>query len=357
MKLGFGLYRHQLTEENFRFARQCGAEALVIHLVDYFRGQEQRDNQPVSDDAWGLAGDPLDPIWSEVSLLRLQEMAKKEGLVIWAIENFDPSMWYDILLDGPRKHEQMAMLQDLIRRLGRAGIQVMGYNFSIAGVAGRKSGPLARGQAETVYVDGPDERPIPRGMVWNMWYDREAGDGHLEFFSHDELWGRLSWFLDNLLPVAEEAGIKLAAHPDDPPFAVLRRSPRLIYEPWMFEKLVQLHPSPANCLEFCVGTAAEMQGEGDLYTVLDNLSRQGRIAYLHLRNVKGKVPHYWETFIDEGDVDILRVLEILARNGFDGLIIPDHSPLMSCAAPWHAGMAYAMGYIRAVLQTLGRKVP
>ncbi|WP_347245209.1 hypothetical protein [Thermogutta sp.] len=67
MKLGFGLYRHQLTTENFRFARQCGAEWLVVHLVDYFRGRGSIDNQPVGDDAWGWAGDPHDPIWSEES--------------------------------------------------------------------------------------------------------------------------------------------------------------------------------------------------------------------------------------------------------------------------------------------------
>ncbi|MGB9687973.1 mannonate dehydratase, partial [Thermogutta sp.] len=277
--------------------------------------------------------------------------AEKEGLKIWAIENFDPSMWYDILLDGPRKEEQMQLLQEVIRRLGRVGIAVMGYNFSIAGVAGRKMGPFARGQAETVFVDGRDERPLPDGMVWNMWY-RERGPGHIAFFSHDELWRRLKWFLDRLIPVAEQAGVRLAAHPDDPPFPVLRQTPRLIYEPWMFQKLIDLHPSPANALEFCVGTSAEMQGEGDLYDILDACSRQGRIAYVHLRNVKGKIPKYQETFLDEGDVDVRKVLQILRRNNFDGVIIPDHTPLLSCAAPWHGGMAYAMGYIRAMLQSL-----
>ena len=73
---------------------------------------------------------------------------------------------------------------------------------------------------------------------------------------------------------------------------------------------------------------------------------------MHLRNVHGKVPSYRETFIDDGDVDILRVLRILKQNGFKGVIIPDHAPQMACAAPWHAGMAYALGYLRAGLQAL-----
>ena len=95
--------------------------------------------------------------------------------------------------------------------------------------------------------------------------------------------------------------------------------------------------------------------EGDIYETVDNYSRQQRLGYVHLRNVRGKVPHYRETFIDDGDVDVLRVLAILHRNHFRGVIIPDHTPQMSCAAPWHAGMAYALGYLQAGLQSL--KVP
>jgi mannonate dehydratase len=88
---------------------------------------------------------------------------------------------------------------------------------------------------------------------------------------------------------------------------------------------------------------------------VDNYSRQGKLAYVHFRNVRGKVPFYKETFIDEGDVDMLRVLRILKKNGYDGVLIPDHAPQMACAAPWHAGMAYALGYMRAALQAIERE--
>jgi mannonate dehydratase len=115
-----------------------------------------------------------------------------------------------------------------------------------------------------------------------------------------------------------------------------------------------LKPSPRNALEFCVGTLAEMT-EGDIYDAVETYSRQGKLAYVHLRNVCGKVPFYKETFIDDGDVDVLRVLRILQRNNFTGVIIPDHAPQMSCAAPWHAGMAYALGYLRAGLQVVERE--
>src|SRR5262249_25578218 len=106
-----------------------------------------------------------------------------------------------------------------------------------------------------------------------------------------------------------------------------------------------------NALEFCVGTVAEMS-EGDVYEAVDTYSRQGKLAYVHLRNVRGKVPFYRETFIDDGEVDAQRVLRILRRNQFQGVLIPDHAPQMTCAAPWHAGMAYTLGYLRAALRAL-----
>ena len=116
--------------------------------------------------------------------------------------------------------------------------------------------------------------------------------------------------------------------------------------------MIDLNPSPRNAIEFCVGTLAEMT-EGDLYEAVERYSREGKLAYVHLRNVRGKVPTYKETFIDEGDVDILRVLRILKEHHFDGMLIPDHAPQMSCGAPWHAGMAYALGYMRAAMRAIG----
>ena len=200
----------------------------------------------------------------------------------------------------------------------------------------------------TVGMDGPaDDQPVPNGMVWNMIYDLNAPAGTLSPISHEELWRRLQRFLEDVIPVADQSGVQLAAHPDDPPMPTMRGQPRLVYQPHMYQRLLDLVPSRCNALELCVGTIAEMT-EGDVYDAVDSYSRQGKIAYLHLRNVTGKVPHYRETFIDEGDVDMIRILSILERNHFDGVIIPDHTPQMSCAAPWHAGMAHTLGFILAV---------
>ena len=183
-------------------------------------------------------------------------------------------------------------------------------------------------------------------MAWNMVFDNNAAPGNIPSATHEELWSRLKFFLDEIIPVAEKAGVTMAAHPDDPPLPFVRAQPRLVYQPQLYQKLIDLKPSPRNALEFCVGTIAEMK-DGNVYDAVETYSRQKKLGYVHLRNVRDKVPTYKETFIDDGEVDVLRVLKILQKNNFTGVIIPDHAPQMSCAAPWHAGMAYALGFLRA----------
>lgn len=354
MKLGLGLYRHMLTPAYYQFARQAGCTHVVIHLVDYFNQQRpnaESADQPVGDaQGWGYAGDP-DVIWTLDELLAIRREVQAAGLEIAAIENFDPAHWYDVLLDGPRKQQQLEQLKRLIRTVGAAGIPIMGYNFSLAGVCSRVSGPFARGQAVSVGMDGVDDTPLPKGMVWNMIYDPEAPPGYQAPVTHEQLWERLAVFLEALVPVAEEAGVTLAAHPDDPPMPVVRQTPRLVYQPHLYQRLLDLYPSPANALEFCLGSLAEMT-EGDVYEAVEQYAGQGKIAYVHFRNVRGKVPRYREVFIDEGDIDMIRVLRLLKKHDFDGVLIPDHTPRLTCAAPWHAGMAYALGYMKAALQML-----
>jgi mannonate dehydratase len=134
MKLGFGLYKHMLNEAHYKFAKQCGATHIVIHLVDYF-GNEQHNkskaNQPIGEtEGWGKAGNPAE-IWGFEELITIKSEINAQGLELEAIENFDPAHWYDILLDGPKKKEQIEKLKQLIRDVGKVGIPVFGYNFSL----------------------------------------------------------------------------------------------------------------------------------------------------------------------------------------------------------------------------------
>ena len=350
MKLGLAFTRSNLTRDNLRFARQVGVTHVVVHYADYYHDRDKLTER--FKGAYGFTGDA--PIWTYEELRALRQMVNDEGLELEALENFNPGFWYDILRDGPRKREQTENIKQLIRNVGRAGIPTFGYAFNLMNVWGHDQGPWARGGAETGGFLAPEQTPIPNGMVWNMVYDPDAPAGALTPPTRDALWGRLEYFLKEILPVAEEAGVVMAIHPDDPPMPVLRGAPRLIYHPRFYQKLFDLVPSPNSQAEFCVGTISEMV-DADPYEAVDTYSRQGKIAYVHLRNVRGQVPRYVEVFIDEGDTDLIRVLRILHHNGYRGVITPDHSPSMTSAAPWHTGFAYALGYIKAALTLIEKE--
>ncbi len=351
MKLGLGFYRDSLTQENFSFAKQAGASHIVVHLTNYFAGRDPHLSSGSDEWGWGIASGAL---WTYDELMDIKKAVNHAGLEWEAIENFNPLHWHDVLLDGPKKAEQLEYLKIMLRNIGKAGIPIMGYNFSIAGVWGWTTEPKGRGGAVTQVFDAETvdlTTPIPAGMVWNMVYDPKAPLGRVSPVSSEELWQRLEYFLRVIVPVAEENGVTLALHPDDPPVESLRGAARLVNQPHKYQRVFDLVPSPANCAELCMGSIQEMS-DGNLYDTLETLSKQKKIAYVHCRNVRGRVPRYHETFIDDGDIDMVKALSILAKNGFDGVLIPDHTPEMSTAAPWHTGMAFALGYLRGVLQAL-----
>lgn len=351
IELGFGLYRHMLTPEYYQFAEQCGSKQLVIHLANYYGGKD--NNIVTATDGkknYGVASAD-DPIWSLDSLLHIKKEAAEWGQQIYAIENFSPAMWYDVLLDGPKRTKQMEDLKRIIDTVGKAGIKSFGYNFSLAGVWGHQKKRAARGKAISTCFDSSLldlNCPIPNGEVWNMTYD-DSLTGIMAPVTSDMLWDRLERFLKEILPVAENAGVEMALHPDDPPMPELRNTPRLVYRPEMYSRLLEISNSPSNKIEFCMGSIQEMQGI-TLDEAIDNYAKD--ISYVHFRNVKGKVPNYDEVFVDEGDIDMINALKRLHDKGFKGIMIPDHTPLMQCESSWHCGMAYAMGYMNAALKMI-----
>ena len=352
MKIGLGLYREQLTRDNFQFALQAGATHVVAHLTNYFAGKDPKID---SGDQGGWGDCSADKLWTFEELSGLVGEVRAAGLKVAAIENFSPRFWSDVLLDGPERARQIEGLKQLIRDAGRAGIPCIGYNFSLAGVYGWTRGPYARGGAESVGFGvpgstppGPDA-PIPDGMIWNMRYRPAVAGAPSVSVSSAELWDRLARFLKEVVPVAEEAGVVLGAHPDDPPAEALRGTARLVNRPEKYDRLMGIVDSPSNGLELCLGSLQEMPG-GDIYEHVRRFARSGRIGYIHFRNVRGRMPHYVETFVDEGDIDMAEIVRILRDENYQGVMIPDHTPAMTCDASWHAGKAFALGYMRALVQ-------
>lgn len=339
MKLGMGLYPHLFTDDNFRFAKQLSVSHIVAHLP----GEETFPSAK-------------EGIWSYDDLNRFKSHINRFGLELAAIENFDPRHWDKILLGRPERTEQIENVKTTIRNMGKAGIPVMGYNFSLAGVWGRYHHDNLRGNAQTVAFDYDRDEvknagPIPNGEIWGRKIDDNPPPGDIGNVTKDQLWERMTFFLNEIIPVAEEAGVRLALHPEDPPVPVLRGSARLAISPDDYRRVLSIKPSYNNALEFCQGTITEMGV--DVYETIRYFSSRNNIAYVHFRNVRGKIPRYDEVFIDDGDVDMLKAMQLYAENGFDGVIIPDHTPSTSCAAPWHAGMAFALGFMRAAIRMAG----
>lgn len=346
MKIGLGLYRQMLNEDHYRFAQQLGVSHVVAHLENYFSADPKLVKE--DDDSWGAS---VLEDWTAATFERLRRDLADHDLELAAIENFAVSHWHDILLDGPRRDEQMEHLKSIVRAAGQAGVPCIGYNFSVTGVWGWVRGPFARGGAMSVGFDideiNPDE-PIPDGMVWNMAYRDTLGPGVQSPISEAEIWGRYTRFLDDLLPVAEQAGVVLAAHPDDPPVGALRLTAKVINSHDAYRRAFSANTSPANKAELCLGCLQEM-ADGDIYDTVAEFAREDRIGYIHFRNVRGKVPKYHEVFIDEGDIDMARMVNVLRDNGYEGVLIPDHTPELHCNAPWHAGKSFAIGYMKALL--------
>lgn len=350
MKIGLGFYREQLTTDNFRFAVQAGATHVVAHLTNYFSGRDPKIYG--GDPAAGWGDCSTDTLWTYDELSSLVATLRENGLELAALENFSPRFWSDVLLDGPDRAKQIEGLKRLIRDAGRAGVPCIGYNFSIAGVYGWTRGPYARGGANSVgfgQAPSPVDAPIPDGMVWNMRYRPEHPGAPPVSLTEDELWDRLRHFLTEIIPVAEEAGVTMAAHPDDPPVDTLRGTPRLVNRVAKYDRLMDIVPSPRNGLELCLGSLQEMPG-GSIYEHVRRFARSGRVGYIHFRNVRGKVPNYVETFVDDGDIDMAEIVRILRDENYQGVMIPDHTPEMTCDASWHAGKAFALGYMRALVQ-------
>jgi mannonate dehydratase len=319
MKLGLKFGLETLTQDNLRFAQQMGVTHIVVH-------GPRLGNQGYHD---------------FFELLRLKKFIESFDLEFVAIENLPGDHWNGIALANDQRDAQIRNVCTTIEHMGKVGIPVLGYYFSLSGVAGHwrayESGG-GRGGAGLKSFDYDLVKDAPQ----------VAGAP----VSVEEMWQRLAYFLERVVPVAENAGVKLAAHQDDPPAEMLFGTGRLLTNHDAMQRLIDLVPSPCNGLEFCQGTVAEM-GPDIAIDAIRRFAGQNKIFYVHFRNVRGKFPKFDEVFIDEGDVNMIAALKAYKDAGYDGVITPDHTPRVIGDEPYgHRGRAFALGYIRAGMQAL-----
>mgnify|MGYP003326189063 FL=1 len=163
------------------------------------------------------------------------------------------------------------------------------------------------------------------------------------------MWDNYIFFMEAVVPVAEESGVKLALHPDDPPVPILGGVARLFHEPEGFQRALDAVPSLNSGLDFCMGCFSEM-GPGVVESIR-HFGRMDKIFYVHFRDVQGHVPCFQECFIGEGNVDVIDAMRTLKEVGFSGFIIDDHVPAMVSDSNY-SGRAHATGYITALVDAV-----
>lgn len=241
------------------------------------------------------------------------------------------------LLGGPHRDREIEAVCESIRIAGRLGIPVVEYNFILFRASEGYYTAPGRGGAQLRAFDFDRIRERPAIA--------EIGTP-----SAEELWARYAYFLKAVLPVAEKAGVKLAVHPNDPPVAAFRGIPLILRTVADFDRLFRDFPSPANGMTLDTGVLRETGA--DPVAAISWFGRAGRIHHVHMRNIRleRQFEKYTEVFHDEGEADLPAAMRALVRAGYQGCIVPDHTPHLSeYDGPQREGWALAAGYLKGLL--------
>ncbi len=315
------------TKKRLQYAKQLGAESVIVH--PYKLPYLPDDELPLS----------TEEEWSFEELVHLRNKVEDAGLELGAIENIPMNLYEAVMLGREGRHDQLESIKRIVRNMGRAGIPVLGYHWMPSGVWRTSLTRPVRGGAEATAFRFEDVEDAP------LSHDRE--------YDEAELWDNYQYFLEEVLPVAEDAGVKLCLHPDDPPVENIAGIPRLFRNFENFERAMEIVPSENHGLEFCLGTWSEMYIDRSLVDVIRHFGQRDKIFYVHFRDVEGTTSDFQEVFLDQGNYDEYDVLSALHDARFDGMVIPDHVPTMVDEPKWRpTGRAYTIGYIKGMLKAL-----
>jgi mannonate dehydratase len=289
----------------------------------------------------------LDEHWSVAGLVKLRERVESFGLTL-AMAPLPLSSYpiaraenpHILLGKSPERDREIDAICQMIRNAARAGIPALKYNLSILGVVRTEHTP-GRGRAAYstfVYDKARPEPPLT-----------EAGP-----VSADLYWERITYFLERVVSVAQECKVRLACHPHDPgmpPGKGFRGVDTVLGTVEGLKRFIDTVPSPYHGLNFCQGSVAEMlQKPGEeIFDVIRYFGTRGKIFNVHFRNIRGGFLNFRETFIDDGDVDMLKAMRVYREVGYDGMMMPDHVPRVPEDPRGYQAFAYTFGYIKALI--------
>jgi len=296
----------------------------------------------------------LPPPYEPGVLAKIQADLATAGLTLLGLEG-DPFPMDRIKLGLPGRDEDLLRYQVMVREMGRLGLRLLCYNF-MGGIGWHRSNAGVPGRGGAL-VSGFNLTDMPAGLS-------PAG-----VVPTERIWQNYVDFLHAVLPVAEQAGVKLAAHPDDPPLPSLRGIGRIFHSPAQFERVLALSPSSHHGLTFCQANWKLMGGDDEatqqaaLTANITKFTRTSRIHFVHLRDVRGTARHFEETFHDDGPTGLAATLRLYHDHGFRGPVRCDHVPTMAGESndqPGYGtlGRLFADGYLLGLMDALsGRTEP
>lgn len=327
MRLAFGQIR-SVDPETMKNARQLGIDHVHFNLP------------------YDL---PAEKYWHYEDLLSYRERVEQYGLTMEGMENF-PIRFYDkAMLGEDGRDEQIDNICMCIRNLGRAGIPVVGYHFSPSFVWRTSNhAPLGRYGAKVQAFDLVLQQQGIDDMD-DFGQRRDVQIPDVEF-----LWENFEYFMKRVLPVAEEYGVTMALHPDDPPTPQLSGIARMFIDVDSYKRADAMLASDHWGLLFCIGSFSQMPGGAkNVFEAIETFGPRGKLIYAHMRDVQGTVPKFHECLLGEGNFDPYEVMLALYQSGFDGFMLSDHVPAIEGDTPWgHRARINDTAYMRGLLEAI-----
>jgi mannonate dehydratase len=281
-----------------------------------------------------------------------RKLFESAGIKIYSFGSSSVHNQDAIVLNLPGRDAKIEEYKAHLRNLGRAGIPYTTYAHMANGIWSTtpqltRGGALSRAfdleNAESGHWAGAEyHMPLTHGRT----------------YSSEEIWDNFAYFIKQVVPVAEEAGVRIGIHPDDPPVPELGGVPRCIFSSFEgYRRALELADSPNVGICLCVGCwleGGDWMGK-DVFETIRYFGERKKLFKVHFRNVDQPLPHFVETFIDDGYMDMYRVMQALRAVDFDGVIIADHIPMM--ANDRRIGTAFTLGYMKALLERANAEVP